>query len=79
MWSNCGEWYWLCVSYVGIGQCGMVEEMENFLGEGDFYCNIYFNNLVDWWKLIWEDLIDFVGCEDSKYVKKDGKVMVVKM
>ncbi|MEN2674809.1 alpha/beta hydrolase [Herbaspirillum huttiense] len=77
-WSNRGERHWLRVSYVGIGQRGMAEEMENFLGEGDPYRNIYLNNSADWWKLIREDLIDPVGREDSKHAKKDGKVTVAK-
>ncbi|MAF01949.1 MULTISPECIES: alpha/beta hydrolase [unclassified Herbaspirillum] len=77
-WSNRGERHWLRVSYVGIGQSGMAEEMENFLGEGDPYRNIYLNNSSDWWKLIREDLIDPAGREDSKHAKKDGKVTVAK-
>ncbi|WP_039784127.1 hypothetical protein [Herbaspirillum huttiense] len=66
-WSNRGERHWLRVSYVGIGQRGMAEEMESFLGEGDPYRNIYLNNSSDWWKLIREDLIDPAGREDSKH------------
>lgn len=77
-WSNRGERHWLRVSYVGIGQRGMAEEMESFLGEGDPYRNIYLNNSSDWWKLIREDLIDPAGREDSKHAKKDGKVTVAK-
>jgi pimeloyl-ACP methyl ester carboxylesterase len=77
-WSNRGERHWLRVSYVGIGQRGMAEEMESFLGEGDPYRNIYLNNSADWWKLIREDLIDPAGREDSKHAKKDGKVTVAK-
>ncbi|MDR6742868.1 hypothetical protein J2X56_004903 [Herbaspirillum sp. 1173] len=61
-----------------IGQRGMAEEMESFLGEGDPYRNIYLNNSADWWKLIREDLIDPAGREDSKHAKKDGKVTVAK-
>ena len=77
-WSNRGERHWLRVSYVGIGQRGMAEEMESFLGEGDPYRHIYLNNSADWWKLIREDLIDPAGREDSKHAKKDGKVTVAK-
>ncbi|MDR9837720.1 esterase/lipase family protein [Herbaspirillum huttiense] len=77
-WSNRGERHWLRVSYVGIGQRGMAEEMENFLGEGDPYRNIYLNNSADWWKLIREDLIDPAGREDSEHAKKDGKVTAAK-
>lgn len=71
-WSNRGEQHWLRVSYVGIGQRGMAEEMENFLGEGDPYRNIYLNNSADWWKLIREDLIDPAGKEDSA-PSREGK------
>ena len=72
-WSNRGERHWLRVSYVGMGQRGMAEEMENFLGEGDPYRNIYLNNSADWWKLIREDLIDPAGKEDSE-MNEDRKL-----
>jgi len=71
-WSNRGERHWLRVSYVGIGQRGMAEEMESFLGEGDPYRNIYLNNSSDWWKLIREDLIDPAGKED-RAPSREGK------
>ncbi|BEV13234.1 alpha/beta hydrolase [Herbaspirillum sp. DW155] len=72
-WSNKGERHWLRVSYVGIGQRGMPEEMESFLGEGDPYAKIYLNNTADWWKLIREDLIDPAGREDRAKLRSAGK------
>ncbi|BEV13232.1 alpha/beta hydrolase [Herbaspirillum sp. DW155] len=71
-WSNKGERHWLRVSYVGIGQRGMPEEMESFLGEGDPYAKIYLNNSPDWWKLIREDLIDPAGREEKAASKARG-------
>lgn len=72
-WSNRGQRHWLRVSYVGMGQRGMSEEMESFLGEEDPYRNIYLNNSADWWKLIREDLIDPAGKEDRERAKREGK------
>lgn len=74
-WSNKGERHWLSVSYVGMGQRGMPEQMESFLGEGDPYSTIYLNNTADWWKLIREDLIDPAGREDRAKLRSAGKGM----
>lgn len=65
-WTNQGERHWLRVSYLGIGQRGLPEEMESFLGEGDPYAKIYLNNTADWWKLIREDLVNPAGREDRE-------------
>ena len=72
-WTNGGERHWLRVSYVGMGQRGVQEEMESFLGEGDPYANIYLNNTADWWKLVREDLIDPAGKEERERAKNQGK------
>ncbi|MFS2113225.1 esterase/lipase family protein [Herbaspirillum frisingense] len=73
-WTNSGERHWLRVSYVGMGQRGVQEEMESFLGEGDPYANIYLNNTADWWKLVREDLIDPAGREDREKAMREGKL-----
>ncbi|MCI1015970.1 alpha/beta hydrolase [Herbaspirillum sp. C7C2] len=72
-WTNSGERHWLRVSYVGMGQRGVQEEMESFLGEGDPYANIYLNNTADWWKLVREDLIDPAGREDRERSQLAGE------
>ncbi|WP_244940124.1 T6SS immunity protein Tli4 family protein [Herbaspirillum seropedicae] len=77
-WTNGDERHWLRISAVGIGQRGMPEERESFLGEGDPYSNICLNNSAVWWKLIREDLIDPAGKEDRERAKKEGKVFSTK-
>ncbi|WP_238814043.1 esterase/lipase family protein [Herbaspirillum rubrisubalbicans] len=75
-WTNRGEQHWLRTSYRAIGQSGMPEELESFLGEGDPYANIYLNNTPDWWKLVREDLIDPAGKEDRERAEREGTVWV---
>jgi len=75
-WTNQGERHWLRASYRAIGQRGMPEEMDSFLGEGDPYAQIYLNNTSDWWKLVREDLIDPAGREDRERAEREGKVFV---
>ncbi|QDD62711.1 alpha/beta hydrolase [Herbaspirillum seropedicae] len=75
-WTNQGERHWLRVSYLGIGQRGLPQEMESFLGEGDPYAKIYLNNTADWWKLIQEDLVDPVAREKREKLDSTGKVTV---
>ncbi|NUT62860.1 alpha/beta hydrolase [Herbaspirillum sp. C9C3] len=75
-WTNRGERHWLRASYRAIGQRGMPEEMDSFLGEDDPYAKIYLNNSADWWKLVREDLVDPAGREDEERARREGKVLV---
>lgn len=77
-WSNRGERHWLRARYLAIGQRGMPEEMDSFLGEDDPYGKIYLNNSQDWWKLVREDLIDPAGKEDRERAEREGKVFASK-
>ncbi len=77
-WTNQGERHWLRASYLAIGQRGMPEEMDSFLGANDPYGKIYLNNSLDWWKLVQEDLIDPAGREDRERAEREGKVAVPK-
>ncbi|MGC5792413.1 esterase/lipase family protein [Herbaspirillum huttiense] len=77
-WTNQGERHWLRASYRAIGQRGMPEEMDSFLGEGDPYTHIYLNNTSDWWKLVREDLIDPAGREDRERAEREGNVLASK-
>ena len=74
-WTNQGERHWLRASYRAIGQRGMPEEMDSFLGEDDPYAQIYLNNTSDWWKLVREDLIDPAGRKDRERAEREGKVL----
>lgn len=74
--SGKGTRHWLRASYVKINNQGVPEEVEELLGDGDPYADIYLNNSENWWRLIKEDFVDPAGAEEKKKAPREGGELV---